>query len=353
MSLTSPKDTLAYHLARPLTSHIDNSAVMCANVAKRVKQYPKDQAKPETEAVEFYTMNHGMALISATRAPLEPLPRDELEFVEAYHEMMAKKAVRAFYYLLLICTREARHNLSLNKDGPKIAEKWGKPIADFHLSIKGGESSIHQALLSSPPNATIGAYCEAMEWAFFHSKWNGGYGGAKWGVVNQCLTRFVKGEFTAEMMLDTVWTLAHNGGPIFNKGLQYHHWDQTLYRILDVQRSGQMPEAVMTDHLIKSHSSVDLQKQVKWMKDKWPDKIGSYVDWWTVEALGAVHKYPKDKQQQLKLYGPSEKATQAEKAAAEKAAAAQKAAQEKLAKHAKEWFQILPGVELKKVSRAA
>ena len=34
-----------------------------------------------------------------------------------------------------------------------------------------------------------------------------------------------------------------------------------------------------------------------------PGKIGKWVDWYKVEALGSVHKYPKDKQAQEKKHG--------------------------------------------------
>ena len=101
---------------------------------------------------------------------------------------------------------------------------------------------------------TIGKFCEALAWQFYHCKWAGGYGGKKWGVVTDCLVRFVKGEFSAEMMMDTVWTLSHNSGPIFNKGQFYGMYGHNLYRILDVQRSGQVPEAVLFDAPIKFHA---------------------------------------------------------------------------------------------------
>ena len=48
-------------------------------------------------------------------------------FVKQYHELMAKKSVRAFYYLLWICTREARHNKSLadTKKMKESADQFG------------------------------------------------------------------------------------------------------------------------------------------------------------------------------------------------------------------------------------
>ena len=130
MALTDPIDTLAYHGARVLCQHRDMSAVDCASVAKAMAAYMKvDQEKgtvPEREALWFYGMNHGMALIASKFAPLEPLPEWELGFVKEYHEKIAKKSIRAFYYLLWICIREARHNGSLKDE--KKTEGDGRQV---------------------------------------------------------------------------------------------------------------------------------------------------------------------------------------------------------------------------------
>ena len=135
MALTDPKDTLAFHQSRVLTQHRDMSEVPCLLVAKAMQKFKNaDEHKdtvPEAEALWFYGMNHGMALISAARAPLEPLPPDELNFVEAYHHALAPKAIRAFYYLLWICTREARHNQSLQGRRPQDHANFGAQVCNF------------------------------------------------------------------------------------------------------------------------------------------------------------------------------------------------------------------------------
>ena len=363
MALTDPKDTLAYHASRALCAHRDMTAVSCKAVAGAMTEFMKldkdKNAKPEREALWFYGMNHGVALIAARRAPLQPLTVWENEFLNAYHANMTDKAVRAFYYLVWICTREARHNQSLAKDLPKIGELFGPAMQQFFTAIKGGESGISAKFLQETPKTTIGNYCDALRWTFYHSKWSGGYGGKAWGQVTDCLCRFVKGEFTAEMMLDTVWTLSHNNGPIFNKGEFYECYDSkyTVLRVLDVQRSGQVPEAVMHDPDSKSYVTPDLLDTMRQLKKQFPDKIGEYVDWMKVEALGSVGKYPKDIATQKAKHGltPEQKAALA-KAEAE-ALAAQKAKEEaetkKKAEHFANWFEVMPGVEVKKAKRAA
>lgn len=355
MALTDPQNTLAYHQSRVLCAQRDMSDVPCYKVALALSQYQDKHSasddghhNPEQQALWFYGMNHGVAMIQSRFAPLEPLPEWELGFVQRYHEELAPRAVRAFYYLLLICTREARHNQSLKSDGPKMTEKFGKPITDFFVSIKGGESTIHQKFLTKPPQGTIGAYCEALCWQFYNSDWHGGYGGPAWGNIADCLHRFVTGEFSAEMMLDTIWTLSHNNGPVFNKQIFYSMYSGAIFRVLDVQRSGQIPQAVLFDAQIGKFASPELGKLMKHLKERFPEDVGDYVDWEVVEALGSVNKYPTEKQAQFAKHGMSEAAKKAQEqvllAQKAKEEAAKKAAEE----HAKQWFTVMPGVEVKK-----
>lgn len=355
MALTDPQDTLSYHASRVLCAQRDMSDVPCFKVALALSQYQNGHSynddghsNPEQQALWFYGMNHGVSLIASRRAPLEPLGEWELGFVTRYHTELAPRAVRAFYYLLLICTREARHNQSLKTDKPEMVKRFGKSIADFFVSIKGGEPAIHQKFLSHPPQATIGAYTEALCWQFYNSQWNGGYGGKKWGQIADCLHRFVTGEFSAEMMLDTIWTLSHNNGPVFNKQIFYSMYSGAIFRVLDVQRSGQIPQAVLFDPTIGQYAAPALKELMQQVKDRFPEDIGDYVDWEVVEALGSVHKYPSEKSAQHAKYGMSPAA----KAAAEAAAAAKKAKEEAEKKaaeeHTKNHFTVMPGLEVKK-----
>ena len=175
-------------------------------------------------------------------------------------------------------------------------------------------------------------------------------------MINDCLCRFVNGEFTAEMMLDTIWTLQHNGGCLFNKGFCYTHESSTLARILDVQRSGQIPEAVLTDDQTQPFVQTELKSIMQALKAAFTGKIGEYVDWYKVEALGSVHKYGKDKQKQDAKYGqsPEQKALLAKQKADAEAAVklAEEKAQQKKLDHEKNWFTVMPDVEVKKVKIA-
>lgn len=367
MALTDPKNTLSFAYSRLLTTHRDMREVSCASVAKQLKAYMASpvgstKAQPETEALYFYGLNHAVSVIASMRAPLEPLTQGELDLVNLYHHHGQLSAVRAFYYLLWICTREARHNQSLTKDGPKIAELFGASMQDFFLSITGGEATISSKFISNPPAGTIGTYCRALQWQFYKSKWNSSYGGPAWGAITDCLVRFVEGEYTAEMMLDTIFTLCHNNGSVFNKVTCYHHYSATLAIILDVQRSGQIPEYILGEQCPNNFVPLPLFTAMASLRQISLGAVGSYVDWFVVEALGSVSKYPAEKHAQVKKHGMSAKASEAEKKAIEKADeekknffALQKAEAEKQALFEKDHIQIDTDTWVKKtqIARAA
>jgi hypothetical protein len=361
MALTDPDDTLAFHGSRVLTSYRDMSAVPCFAVASALELFMKHDklkdAVPESEALWFYGLNHAVALISARRAPLEPLLQWETGVLRDYHAVLGPKAVRAFYYLLWICTREARHAHNLD-DFANTLEKLGKGLKSFYQAINGGEPGISKKFVSEPPACSIGAYCKSLCEIFYKANFSGGYGGPAWGGIADVLSKFVHGEYSAEIMLDTVWTLCHNGGPIFNKGEFYGHYNQTdLIRLLDVQRSGQIPEAILFDDTLRGYADPGLINRIEFVHKQFKDKLGPCVDWLRVEALGAVKKYPTEiaEQHAAGNVSPEQKAL-LEKALKEKELAelaVKEAAEKAKAEKAMKYFTLMPGVEIPKVQRAA
>lgn len=329
------------------------SHVNVSSVVQRMAAYSATSGSstvPECEALWFYGMNHGMALIAQRFDPLEPLPKEELTFVQLYHQKMAEKAARAFYYLLIICTREARHCSNLSEMKPALESQFGYAMAGF-MAKGGGESGIHEKLKNHPPATMIGNYVKCLQWMFYNCKWPGGYGGPAWGKVTDCLVNFVTGTFSAEMMLDTIWTLCHNNGPIFNKGHLYSTYGSHIVRMLDIQRSGQIPTAVLTDAYLVSYVDDDLRDLMKRLVEKYD--LPKYVDWYTVEALGSVKKYKDDKKAQAAKYGVPETAAEAEKQAAALAAAAAAKAAKEAEEYKKNHLEIFPGFTVKKIKRAA
>lgn len=349
--------TIAENLDRPFVSFRDASHIRLGLTVARLNTYMQNDQDscrtPEYDALNFYLLNHGFSLLQQRYHRNEPLGKDA-ELADRYFTTVADATQRAFYYLLLICTRESRHQKGGGSYSQQFQSKFGGAIYSFWCSIKGVNS--HSAALKlrqSPPDCSLGEYTESLVWGFYNGSYSGGFGGPAWGAVADCLHAFVTGKYSAEMMLDTVWTLCHNNGPIFNKGMLYETYSSDLKTILDVQRSGQIPQLVR-DHATGTKYISKISKEQEDLNQlllaRFPE-LDTFICWDTVEALGSVHQYHGFKTTQHSKFGMSPKVAEAVKIA-EKKEAAEAAAKEKSAKEeADKFFFIAPGQKVKKVKR--
>jgi hypothetical protein len=353
--LIAPKNTLAYQLkARPATIKRDISNVPMAVAMAQLNAFKAaDTAattKPEVDALTFYMLNHAVALTRARFDPEEPLG-GHLAILEDYHSVLAPKIARMAYYLLLICARENRHLHNKEKLAPEISQQFSPAAADFMTKVPDEPNAAVSQICSNPPNCTIGQYVGALSYAFYNGSWSSAYGGKKWGVISDTLLKLIKGEWTPEMMMDTAFTLAHNTAPIFNKGMLYAHNGSYLLRILDVQRSGQIPQMIASkDHAVKSYITPQLAALHDKLATILGDEFRGHVDWFKVEALGAQGNYKKDQQAQAGGHDPA-KTDDAYAAMLAEAQKKHKANQAKAKAEAMaNSYEIMPGLTVKKIN---
>lgn len=356
------KDTLAYQFGvRPSVIRRDMGAVMTPLVVDSLNKFMQGstagtiagiafseppKGHPERDGVVFYLLNHAVSIIRQRVHTFERLGA-YLPLVESYHRELAVRSARMFFYLLLICTRESRHEKSSYSGSlwGSLSNTYGPAIIEFHQSIKGSSSSgAADTFRKNPPKAPVGKYAKFLVDVFHKGSYHGGYGGHAWGKVAEVLCGFVNGDITAEMMLDTAFTLCHNNGPIFNKGMLFDGYTNEIYKILDVQRSGQIPQLIGN-----SESQWASDPKVKSLWDSCHallgDAFSGHVDWFLVEELGALHSYSAQKNTQVQKYGyPSKFKAKLEAEKMKKELAAQKAVQEE-----KSLVEIMPGVKVKKV----
>lgn len=293
MSLLAPKDTLAYQFgARPMFIKRVLSDVPCSNVAVSLKNFMQSATpiNPEIEALQFYMLNHAVAEVRARMDMYEPLGK-YLPILEAFNKL-SYASTRMFYYILIICVRETRHLHNEATMKPKLAAKYGHAAAEFVASIPDDPSVAMQHFYGSPPKCTVGQAVDAMRDAFYQGSWSSGFGGKKWGVVNDAICKFTHGEFSAEMMMDIAFTLAHNGGPIFNKGMLYTHYNSTeLLKILDVQRGGMIPQLIASGQIDAKFKTKAVMQDYQLCLDILGDCFAGPVDWAKVQSLGAKGHY--------------------------------------------------------------
>ncbi len=204
--------------------------------------YKNLDAKPEMEALDFYLSNHVVALLRTKYGMGHELGRTESKLVKMYVERTSAIALRAFTYLLLICTREIRHCNGSNTTSCKITLEE-KSVYDFIRQNIGHHngSKLARNVWDGVFDWKLGEWATVIEKIFRHGNFGGGFGGPAWADVAAPLRDYVNSTYTAEMLVDVIWTLCHNNGPIFNKGMLYECHTSELLRILDVQRAGQIP----------------------------------------------------------------------------------------------------------------
>jgi hypothetical protein len=350
MSITSHQATLAFQLARPLCVPRDMGGVLVPKLAEKITPHydaePNTfcavQAVPEVEALRFYLLQHAMSDIRQKYLPAQILPPHVLEVVERYHAECNDLAIRMFYYLIMICTREARHIQGGSSWYAKLESMFGSEIALLLRDLPSSSHTAGKKFLTNAPNVPVKRFCEALVYSFNHGSWGSQFGGAMWAEIADTLRLFVVGERSPEQMLDRVFSLEHNCAPIFNKGMMFENQDQgVLKMVLDVQAAGQVPQLI---HEAKSGKKA-ITAQIKSLHAMCVKAVGSDftkpVDWFAVEAMGKGY-YATQKQHQLTVYGAE---------SSEYAAKAQKAESKALRDAAKQWFEINSKLKLKKIKR--
>ena len=218
---------------------------------------------PDDEAVTFYTLNHAASIVRKMFTANEPLPEWARHIMQTYTDVTMAQGERMLHYILLITVREMRHLKSHGHPTPafwaKVEKEFGSEMHAFIelVSSHGGEETAMGKYLNEPPQVKVDTYLKGLSYGFHKSPgWcseHESYGGPKWGQVVDAAHSMLSGVTSMEMMVDTGYTLAHNGGPIFNKSevkVYGHQNANALMTILDVQRAGQMLDLMLvTDTL--------------------------------------------------------------------------------------------------------
>ena len=306
--------------SKPIFQKRDYSDVSAGVAAQALKSYLHKEAPSvcaDKDAICFYCFNHALGVLSTKYKGTAPLPEEAQQILDAYTNHVTPTLLRVYYYLLIICIREARHC----KGGPHdsydflkyLESRYSRETAGFmnHLSVANGSEAVGDFLeLPVTTKISYGELVTALCDVFYNCDFSGGYGGKPWGKIASSLKGFVFGKVSLETLGDTAWTLAHNNGPIFNKSYIYTGYTSSLLTILDVQRAGQIPKLIWDD--IYGVSYLDngfdyFHKTYDFLVTNLghtPEFVGN-IDWCLVELLGSVQEYSKHIKQQQTVYGAS------------------------------------------------
>jgi hypothetical protein len=317
-----PTNTLAYYAAAPQVHRHNLSEMPTPVFAKATKKYRATcgQVFPNDEALSFYALNHCVAVIKKRFTLNEPLPPWAQEVMAMYTTVMAAQGTRMLHYVLSICSREMRH-LHSSGAGPgfwsKLKVDHGDLAAAFikAVSSNSSEEAAVKLYMDHPPVVPVGKFLGALSQAF-HTPGNfsGGYGGPPWGQVADSALAMLKGETSMEQFVNTGYELAHNNGPIFNKGMMYTQYDGFFMTILDVQSTGQIPELILDSESFNVAKTDVATHAVHTVQTALPDEFKTWVDWEAViKACPEDHKdtYESFWKKQQKLHPTTAKAKKA------------------------------------------
>jgi hypothetical protein len=292
--------SLADYRKRPQTRSMNFDGVPVKQLVASIKEWQNETeltlATPEDQAIQFYLTNAVFSALAQKVENHQPLNATQQWAMDHYYAGLHDMGLRAFFYTFLICTREARHG-DYSGAKPSIKDLYGD--IKFFKNIPDDANQIMNHLTNNPPDYDLKTFTNLLVHAFEPgalAKYGGSYGGAKWANVAKPLRDFVHGTITMELFLDTVWTLVHNGGPIFNKGMMYKSYNQEqLWRILDAQRAGMIPNLVWNKEstYVKPHHTKFLTE----CRKEFPGLGEAQVDWQAVVSLGALGHYPGVKKQ--------------------------------------------------------
>lgn len=285
-----------------------------ATLAKRlIGTNKQDPVSPDSEAIAFYALNQIIGLMAGKFTANEKLPAWGERAVDLYCKELISQHRRLFIYTFLVASREWRHlkNLDLTSSKVTTSHLYPAGMKALHPHIKDShDEATLNSWLKMVPEVHIEKYCAALTHSFNTGSWGGGYGGKPWGMISQTLQRYVGGEISAEVFIDTAYTLAHNNGPMFNKGMLYEMYTGAFKKVLDIQRSGQVCEGLIEGECpCNTKTVIDIKAIIADAKSTLG--IGEYVDWYKVEDLGGAlvqsGTYAAKKAKQDQKYGTKPK----------------------------------------------
>lgn len=324
MTLLANKGTLQHQLkSRPIARPLPVAHLPLGGFAQKVLDFRTTiqeettlimKPNPEKEAIRFYLYEHMLHSFEKTYRWEQDLPPEAAEMVNMVNEDLSFICRRALYYLLLITIREARHVYDKEEWKVKAKEVYGVTVGGVLSTMDSANIDVvTKGIMSSCPDIAIGPYTKWLVELFAEGNFSGGFGGLPWSDIARCLSQFVNGEVSMAVMTDISWSLAHNNGPIYNKGMLYGQYNtNALQEILDTQRAGCLPVYVRSAHKkdkYAGHDYIDTD-----MVD-FCDKVGgltsdsvwetSKVNWTEVKALGAIGNYTKYEKKKDKKKEPT------------------------------------------------
>lgn len=265
-------NSIALYQANPMFQPVDFSKVHFKELAKEIKFFQKGpNPSPETDALRFYLYNHGFHMIRSKYGSLTTVPDDLARFAQTHIAATSMIAKRILCHTIVSTICEMDY-LSPQKDTyyAMLADSNGEGFSDFmhHIHKTNNWRGFCKV------DATCGEMTGGLVSGFAFSNWP--YR-KPWTRITGLSRQCVFGEISLENFADQSFSLAHWGGSILNKGHLYTVCTETLYHLLDVQDSGQIPQWI-AQNMNNKYVTQELKDMHKILSKHFPQEMGGNLD---------------------------------------------------------------------------
>lgn len=249
----------------------------------------KSPVRVEDSALKFYAYNHILSKLETGGLPISL----QEEFCNHYYKVLDSVASDMIAYIAVVTTRESRHANSGSIKGyvPSNLTQFF-----YDLPSKNSTSAVAHffTLVNDTTGVTVGEYFYTICNIFYKGKFSAGFGGKPWWNIANTLYQLILGKYSYNVFLDLAWSLSHNNGLMFNKNVVYYPVFKDLLKVLDIQRSGQIPNflgsgnkegCIDNDVFMNAMGSQEIQ----FLINNFPSEFNKGMDWGEV-AKTAVDK---------------------------------------------------------------
>lgn len=265
-------NSIALYQANPMFQPVDFSNVPFKELAREISAFQKQSnPSPETDALRFYLYNHGFHMVRSKFGSMTTIPDDLAHFAQTHiaATSMIGKRILCHTIVSTICEMDY---LSTQKDTyyATLANSYGEAFSDFMHHIH----KTNQWRGFGKVESTCGEMTGGLVSGFAYSDWP--YR-KPWTRITGLSRQCVFGEISLENFADQSFSLAHWGGSILNKGHLYTICTDTLYHLLDVQDSGQIPQWI-SQNMNSPYVTKEIKDMHAILSKHFPQEMGGKLD---------------------------------------------------------------------------
>lgn len=294
------QNTTRAYRSRPLLTPRDISGNDMGGFYTQLLDYFKGKMPTSTSigdtAVQFYMLNHGVALLDGAVGPDTALTPKQANLYQLYHKHVGEIGVRMVYDIVFMLTAMTAQT---HPDGfhlDQVETSYGLKTREFIQDLSNNSNNIsfwtpdYRTLLPVLGKAQqlsrgvkLSDAIRSMGYILDMCQRELSYG-PLWRDIARMASSFFEGSKSLETTIDTSFTFCHCNGSFFEKGKLFTAVGNDLFKALDVQRSGQIPQFVkeQSNSLTKHPMTRSLHAT---FAEQFPEVFSEKVKWSEVKEV--------------------------------------------------------------------